>query len=62
MTTRKGLHARLTEIMHEVTGTNLGSDLDGKWFLSAKDRLYVRKMAAYLVKLMDEYDKLDPLP
>lgn len=57
----KGIHQRLTEILHEVTGTNFETDFDGAWFLDAKQRAYVRKMAAHLVELMDEYDRLDPL-
>ena len=60
---RKGIHQRLTEIMQEVTCENdLGRELDGKFHLTAKDRRRVRQVAARLVQLMDEYDRLDPLP
>ncbi len=56
-----GIHARLTEIMHEITGTDLGHEFDGQWFLDADDRKEVRATAARLIALVDEYDRLDPL-
>lgn len=58
----KGVHARLTEIVHYVQGVNGESMFDGQFTLDAKDRARVRRLAAKLIVLMDEYDKLDPLP
>lgn len=57
----KGVHERLTELMHEITAVDLGHEFDGQWFLTAKDRAKVRETAARLVRLVDEYDCLDPL-
>lgn len=58
---KQGLHEQLSTIVNQVRCTDLGHDLDGKFFFDAKDRAYVRKIAAYLVDLMDKYDRLDPL-
>jgi hypothetical protein len=57
-----GVHARLTEIVHYVTGLDMESKFDGQWTLDAKDRARVRRIGTKLIALMDEYDKLDPLP
>jgi hypothetical protein len=60
---RKGIHERLTEIMQELTCEHdLGREFDGRFFLGAQERAQVRRSAARLVELMDEYDRLDPLP
>lgn len=59
---KTGVHARLTEIVHYVTGLDLESIFDGQWTLDAKDRAKVRRIGAKLTALMDEYDQLDPLP
>lgn len=58
----KTLHQKLTEIVHEVSGVNMESELGGVFYLDFLGRQKVRKIAARFAQLMDEYDRLDPLP
>lgn len=61
-TPKPSLHQRLTDIVNEATGVNLENDFNGSpYYLEKEQRAHIRKVAARLVVLMDEYDRLDPL-
>jgi hypothetical protein len=59
-----GVHERLTTIVHSIgdEGQAIDNIVDGEWWLDAAQRDKVRKVAGRLIDLVDEYDKLDPLP
>lgn len=58
------LHERLTDIVHGIgdQAENIENILDGEFWLDAAERAKVRNIAARIAALIDEYDRLDPLP